>query len=391
MRQLALIDGVVLTPFEMVEDAVVLIEGTKIKAVKPRAEVEIPADYRQISVEGLIIVPGFIDQHLHGGGGGEVMNGTVAGLAETAKFHAVHGTTAFLATTMAATKAQLMEIGEAYRGFQAGEYKGATCLGLHLEGPYLARRFAGIHDSECLREPSFEEIDELQRLSNEGLKMITMAPDVPGVLELGKKLSNEGIVCSIGHSNADCETAILAADNGFRCITHCFNQIRPFHHREPGVVGAALTDPRFSIEIIADGEHLHPKTIDLAWRLKGPEQVILVSDAMLPTGLLDGAYNSAAGELWLERGRLVNCQGRLAGSVTTLEVALKNLMDYTDCELTDALRTITYNPARNLGINKHKGSLYPGKDADIVVLTPQLEVVMTMIGGEVISGLIAVE
>jgi N-acetylglucosamine-6-phosphate deacetylase len=221
--------------------------------------------------------------------------------------------------------------------------------------------------------------------------MITLAPELPGAMEVAATLVDKGILCAIGHSDADFETTITAITNGFSCITHCFNQLRPFHHREPGVLGAALLRSELVVELIADGTHLHPGTLELVLKAKGPEQIILVSDAMLPTGMPNGKYQTTEGELTLEKGSLTNQKGNLAGSVLTLERAVKNFMDFTGCELTDALRMATYNPARYLGINKRKGSLYPGKDADLVALTPDLDVVMTMVEGEIISGLISLD
>lgn len=391
MRQLALTGGVVLTPFHLIEDAVILIEGKKIKAVGEKDSLTIPDGYREISLEGLLVAPGFIDQHLHGGGGAEVMDGSAEALAEIARSHATHGTTAFLATTMGGSRDQLVSVAKAFVALKEYNYKGARCLGLHLEGPFIAPRYAGILLTSNIRNASIEEMMTLQRLSGGNIKMVTMAPETPGVLEMVQGLAGQNIICSIGHSDADFVTAKQAVDFGFRCVAHCYNRIRPFHHREPGALGVALTDDRLSIELIVDPSHLHPNAVEMAWRLKGPEKVILVSDAMAPSGLIDGKYDSSVGELNLANERLTDSLGRLAGSVVPLNEAVKNLLDYTGCELTDAFRTVTYNPARLLGINKHKGSLYPGKDADLVALTPQFEVVMTMVEGEIISGLISVE
>jgi len=391
LDQLALTGAVVLTPFVMIEDAVILIKGKRIKALGSRDKVEIPPDYRELSLDGYLIAPGLIDQHVHGGGGAEVMSGRANDLRDMARFHAVHGVTSFLATTISGSNEQLISVAQAYRELQEYEYKGARCLGLHLEGPYLSYRASGIHTSYHLRNADMEEIMALNRISGNAVKMMTMAPEIPGVPELAKVLSEEGIICSIGHSDANYATALKAVDDGFSCVTHCFNGSRPFHHREPGVTGVALTDDRLRIELIADEHHLHPNTVMLAWKMKGPERIILVSDAMAPTGLAEGNYGTTIGELSLVGGKLTDSMGRLAGSATTLEVAVKNFWEYTDCELTDAFRAATYNPARLLGINKRKGSLYPGKDADLIVLTPQLDVVMTMVEGEIISGIIALD
>lgn len=390
MQQLALTKATLITPFSIIENAIVLINERVIEAAGPAASIQIPTGYREISLEGLIVAPGFIDLHLHGGNGAEVMAAIPSSLEEMARFYATHGVTSFLATTLTANPDQLLAVAHSYGFLNNSNYKGAKCLGLHLEGPYLSPKFAGMHALTELRPPSLDEIQQVHRASNNGLRMITMAPELDGALEIAAELVKKGIVCAIGHSNSSYETGLKAIEAGFSSVTHCFNQLPPFNHHDPGVLGVVLTRPEFTVELIADGIHLHPAVVDTVWRLKGPENIILVTDAMSPTGMPDGNYQSLSGELIVTAGLVRNEAGRLAGSVLTLDAAVKNMMKFTECSLNDAFRMITYNPAKLLGINKHKGSLYPGKDADLVVLTTDLEVIMTMVGGEVISGLISI-
>lgn len=389
--ELALTKAALLTPFVMFDEATVLVKDGKILAAGPADQVDIPNGFRKVPLEGLMIVPGFIDQHVHGGGGAAVMEGTTDKLIEVARFHVTHGTTTFLASVTSASYDNLANVAKAFAGMGKKQYKGARCLGLHLEGPFLSPIYYGTHLINALREPNLEEILNLHRLSEFGIKMITLAPELPGAMEVSATLVDKGILCAIGHSDADFETTITAITNGCSCITHCFNQLRPFHHREPGILGAALLRSELMVELIADGIHLHPATLELVLKAKGQENIILVSDAMLPTGMPNGIYQTTEGELTLNKGGLTNQMGNLAGSVLTLERAVKNFMDFTGCELTDALRMATYNPARYLGINKRKGSIYPGKDADLAALTPDLDVVMTMVEGEIISGLISLD
>ena len=391
MRNLALTNVALITPFNLIEEATVLTSQGKVLAAGQRNAITIPEGFEEVSLDGLIIAPGFIDQHLHGGGGAAVMDASPESLLEIAKFHASHGTTAFLATTTSSSRDQLVAVAKAFAAFHAADYKAAQCLGLNLEGPYLSPRFPGVHLPNMLRLPSLEEIQTIDKISGNGVKMITMAPELAGALTVASALREMEIVCAIGHSNADFYTAKAAAMAGYNCVTHCFNQLRPFDHREPGILGVALLNSQLSIELIVDQVHLHQAAVEMVWRLKGPEGIILVSDAMAPTGEVDGIFQSNEGQLKLEDGRLTNEDGKLAGSVLTLERAVKNFMEDTNCELTEAIRMATYNPACLLGINKHKGSLYPGKDADLVVLTPGFEVVMTMVGGEIISGLITLD
>jgi N-acetylglucosamine-6-phosphate deacetylase len=391
LKQLALTKVALLTPFNLIEEATLLIDDRIIVAVGHSTSIDIPPGFREIPLEGLLIAPGFIDQHVHGSSGVEVMSADPGNMAEIAKFYATHGTTSFLATTVTAPPEMLNEVAEAYANLNVANYKGARCLGLHLEGPYLSPEFPGIHSANYLRLPSLDEILDIHRISNFGVKLITMAPELDGALEIAPTLTKAGIVCSIGHSGSDYETGIRAIDAGFSCVTHCFNQLRPFHHRDPGILGVALTRPELSVELIVDGNHLHNVTVDMVWKLKGPENIILVTDAMSPTGMPDGTYKSINGDLTLSKNLIQNQDGKLAGSVLTLDVAVKNMLKITECSLTDVFRMVTYNPARLLGLNKYKGSLYPGKDADLVVLTTELDVIMTMVGGEIISGLISID
>jgi N-acetylglucosamine-6-phosphate deacetylase len=391
LKQLALTKATLLTPFNLIEEATLLIDDRIIVAVGHSTSVDIPPGFREIPLEGLLIAPGFIDQHVHGGGGVEVMSADPENMAEIAKFHATHGTTAFLATTFTAPPETINKVAEAYAILDGADYKGAKCLGLHLEGPYLSPEFPGIHSVNYMRLPSLNEILDIHRISNFGVKLITMAPELDGALGIASTLIKAGMVCSIGHSGSDYETGTKAIEAGFTCVTHCFNQLRPFHHRDPGILGAALTRPELSVELIIDGNHLHNATVDMVWKLKGPENIILVTDAMSHTGMPDGTFESINGNLTLSGNTVQNGDGKLAGSVLTLDVAVKNMLRINEYSLTDVFRTVTYNPARLLGLNKRKGSLYPGKDADLVVLTTDLDVIMTMVGGEVISGLISID
>lgn len=390
MYQLALTKATLISPFNLVEDAVVLIKDQKILAAGPSSSVKIPPEFREIPLDGLLLAPGFVDQHVHGGGGASVMSGTMESLDEISRFHATHGTTSFLATTISGTPEQIDKVASAYKTLTNQEYKGARCLGLHLEGPFISPYFAGSHPSETLRQPCWEEITAIQKLSNSGIKLVTLAPELAGAPELATALTKANICCAIGHSNADYETTINAISLGFRSVTHCYNQLTPFNHYAPGVIGAAFTNDQLSIELIVDDAHLHRSAVEIAWRCKGPEGIILVTDAVAPTGMPDGVYPTPDGPLTLEGGAIRNQNGKLVGSALTMEQAVKKMLELTECGLTDAFRMATYNPAKLLGINKHKGSLYPGKDADLIALTTDLEVIMTMIGGEVISGLISI-
>ncbi len=391
MKRIALTKAAIITPFILIPEGTVVINGRKIEAVGSATELSIPSDARVVDLEGLMVTPGLIDQHLHGGSGSEVMDGSPESIIRIAKFHATHGVTSFLATTLAGTPEQLARVAGAVRELERINYKGAHCLGLHLEGPFLSEKFAGINNSLHLRMPLIEEINYLQQCSNYRLKLVTMAPELPGALELARQLTTQGIRVSLGHTDADYQTALTAIEAGFSGVTHCGNQMRTFSPYEPGCFGAALARPELAVELIVDGIHLHPATVELIWRAKGTERLILVSDAMPPTGLPDGMHQITDGRLVLSEGDLRSSDGRVRVSNLTLEKAVQQMLQDTGCELTEAVRMATYNPARHLGINQWKGSLVPGKDADLIVMNSDFEVLMTMVDGEVISGLINLE
>ncbi|TCL67441.1 N-acetylglucosamine-6-phosphate deacetylase [Hydrogenispora ethanolica] len=366
MEPLALTKAALYTPFSFIEEATVLVRQGKIAAAGPADEIAIPAEFREVPLEGLILAPGFIDQHLHGSGRAAVMSGTPEALNEIGKFQATHGVTGFLATTAAASQGQLFQVARAYAELNAAPaYKGARCLGLHLEGPYGALDTIDLSKpADGSRLPDWLAIQAVHLQSGRGIKLVTLAPELPGALELAGELKKNGIVASIGHSAASFETARAAIEAGFGCVTDCFAGFPLLDPRQPGIIGAALTDAALPVEIVVQDDALHPATVALVWQLKSPERIILASNGQ-PFGP--------------EQSR----------ETLTMDEAVRKTFAMIGCDLADVLRMATYNPARLLGVNKKKGSIYPGKDADIIAMTTDLDVVMTMVEGEVISGLIS--
>ena len=376
MARLALTGTCIYSPFQLLEDGVILICDSKIEAVGPAPLIKIPAAYRQIPLEGFIVTPGFIDIHFHSNGNASVMDGSAAGLAELARFQATHGVTSFLATALTAPLRQLTEVVQSYAELNCSDYKGARCLGLNLEEPFMTSEYTGNYPAEQIRFPSYQDVVALQRKCENGIKALTMAPEAPEALEAAVQLYKEGIIPSIGRSKADYETVIRATMAGFSGVSHCFQDLRLLNPREPGVIGGALTLTELMVEMVCDGIALHPAIVNILWRLKGPDGLILVSDYMGPVEQKSEQRSISVKEP--------------CGGLLTIEKSLPNFLATTRCKITEALRMVTYNPAKYLGINKRKGSLYPGKDADIVVLTSDFDVVMTMVQGETISGLISI-
>lgn len=328
-----------------------------------------------VDVHGTL-VPGFVDVHVHGGGGRQVAGRTpeevAANIGAIGQHHARHGTTAMLATTVSDTP-------EALRiAAQGAALSGA--LGLHLEGPWLAPGRAGAHDPHRLRPPALAELDRLHEAASGVLRLLTVAPELPGALELIAHAAARGITVSVGHTAADFTETQRAFAAGARHVTHLGNAMGPVDRREPGPVAAALLDDRVTCEVIADGHHLHPGFLMLAARA-APGRLVAVTDAAAACGLPPGPYHLGGRAVVLEDGRvaLADHPGTLAGSVLTMDAAVANLVA-AGLDLPGAVVAASTVPARVAGA-PGKGHLRPGADADVVVLDDDLRTAITLIGG----------
>ncbi|QZA33683.1 N-acetylglucosamine-6-phosphate deacetylase [Hydrogenibacillus sp. N12] len=363
----------------------------------------------------LVAIPGMIDLHVHGADGADVMDGTPEALRTIARALLREGTTAFCATTMSASEERLVRAlrnvaasfdaasalaasafssqggakadgrtPEAIEqaGDRAGE-AGAALLGVHLEGPFLHPDRAGAQPVEALRAPSLAAFRRLNEAAGGRIRLITLAPELPGALELIPELVRAGVVVSVGHTDADYETVVAAADRGARHVTHVFNAMRPLHHRAPGALGAALVDERLTVELIADGVHVHPALFRLVFRAKGTERVVLITDGIRAKGRPDGVYELGGREVTVRCGRATLADGTLAGSVLRMNEALKHLVD-AGIPLTEAVRAATLNPARALGLDGERGALLPGRLADVVLLDGSFAVRMVWVRGRLV-------
>lgn len=377
--------GTVFTPLEEIKNGAVLVEDGHIIAVAPRSGFE--ATPSTMDFPDAILAPGFIDIHIHGAVGHDSMHLDRAGAANVGRFLAKHGITSFYPTTITASEQDTLEAVSSLAPLIADPPTGdadhpcAQPLGLHLEGPFISQARRGVHPPNHIQDASSEMFQRFIDASGANVRIITIAPEIPGALEMIRKASAQGIVCSIGHTNADYEQAEAAIEAGARHATHTFNAMRPIEHRDPGVAGAVLTDRRVFADIIADGLHVLPPVVDLFLRSKGIDRAVLISDAISATGMPPGRYR--LGEFDVEvKGLRCDCHGKLAGSVLTLDHAIRNVMNFGGWELQNAVRTATFNPARLLGIEKRKGNLTPGADADLLVLSPKGDVLRTFIGGQ---------
>lgn len=377
----------ILTPQEEINDGIIIVEGSRIIAVGHRDEVRVPVGAVDYVATGMTVVPGFVDVHLHGAGGHDVMEGNARALDRIASMVAKYGTTSFVATTVSApaeeTCKSLQGIARYIRSREKadGEPKvAAEVLGIHLEGPFISKVRRGVHPADAIARPSVELLDKFVKAADGFVKMLTLAPELPGAIELIQSAVAAGIVVGMGHTEADYDQAMAAIGEGVRHATHTFNAMRPFAHRDPGVVGAVLTEPGVTAEVIADLVHVAGAAIQVLIGSKGFDTVLLVTDSISATGMPDGDYSLGNFEVSVREGVARNSEGKLAGSTLTLDRALRNVVGL-GVPLLEAVRMATVLPARRLGLAGRKGILAVGADADIVVLAPDLRVAAVMTRG----------
>ncbi|MGH9962883.1 MAG: N-acetylglucosamine-6-phosphate deacetylase, partial [Pyrinomonadaceae bacterium] len=294
-------------------------------------------------------------------------------------------TTSYLATTVTASPITTIQAVESLGKLMQEEIEGARILGLHLEGPFISEKKRGVHPPEYIRNPSARIFDELVKMSNSQVKLITLAPENPGAREFIEHIRSKGIVVSLGHSNASCEVARQAILAGATNATHTFNAMRDFNHREPGILGAVLTDSRVWAELIADGVHVDPTAVEMLLRCKGTRKILLITDAIAATGMPDGDYQVGSVSVKVSQGVCRSPEGVLAGSTLTQDAALRNMVGWTGIPVEEAIYMLTRNPAESLGVSGSKGSVQPGKDADLVLLDDNLRVQATVCEGTLIS------
>ena len=374
------------TPFEEISDAVVVIQGSKISAVGQRGKVDLPRGIREMKAGGRIVVPGFVDVHIHGAGGHDVMEGTREALEIITATVAAHGTTSLVATTVTASEKETRDsvAGIAHFILNTSQFPtrelSAEILGMHFEGPFISPARRGVHPAKWIVPPSSEVLAQLLKEARGTAQILTLAPELPGALDLISAGRHAGLVVSLGHTDATYEEAQAAIEAGASHAAHVFNAMRPFSHRGTGVIGAVLTSPKISAELIADGVHVDEAAMRMLVALKTPERVILVSDGISATGMPDGKYRLGLFEVKVSGGVARNAEGRLAGSTLTLDRALRNIVAL-GVPLSSALRMLTANPARQIGLGTRKGVLSPGADADLVLLDDKLEVSGVMTRG----------
>ena len=386
----AIIAGTVYTPAEEMHDAVILIEGHRIAKVGHRNQVKIPPGATVVDNQDRIVVPGFIDVHIHGAVGYDLMEATPEAAVAVGKYLARHGTTSYAATTVAASLERTLN---AARGLSQiirtsssshvvpDKITGAQPVCIHFEGPFLNVKKRGAHPASQIQKPSTELLAKFLDAASGTARILTLAPELEGALTVLEYARNKGLKVGIGHSNATYEQAQSAIDAGATHAVHCFNAMRPFMHRDTGIVGAVLTDNRVSAELICDGIHVEPTAIRLLVRSKGVDRLVLVSDSVSGAGMPDGNYRLGNFTVHVAGGVCRTVEGNLAGSTITLDAALRNLSAYTGLSYKQCLPCVTANPARILGLEKQKGVIAPRADADLAILDQGFYVTQTYVQG----------
>jgi N-acetylglucosamine-6-phosphate deacetylase len=370
--------GKAITPTAEIHDAGILIRDGEIERIGKRDELELPAGATEIRSEDSTAVPGFIDVHIHGAGGRDVMEGTPEALATITKQVARFGTTSIVATTVTASTDDTLRAVEGVSKYIPTQYEScdAACaeiLGIHFEGPFLSKERRGVHPAELLQLPTADMLQQLLHAAAGNARILTIAPELFGAMPCIDAARSLGMVVSIGHTDATYEQARAAIAHGAHHATHVYNAMRPFSHRDPGVIGAVLTSPEVNAELIADGIHVDEIAMKVLLQAKGPEHVVLISDGTPATGMPDGKYKLGGIDVIVVDGVCRDLNGKLAGSTLTLDKALRNIVGL-GIPLANAVRMLTLNPAAVLGIEFKKGALRTGADADILLLNEALQI-----------------
>ena len=362
---------------------VVVVEDGLIASIRTRAEGEVPSEARVLDFPGATLAPAFFDVHLHGAKGYDVMEATPAALAAIGDFLAEHGTGSYLATTVTAPlDATLRSLADIAKLAAQPPVEGqARLIGIHLEGPFLSHAKRGVQPAEHLLAPDIATFDRLFEAAEGQIRLMTLAPELPGAVELTAHATSRGVRVSLGHSNATAVETRAAIAAGAVSATHTFNAMRPLDHREPGVLGTVLSDDSLFAELISDGIHVAPEMVKLWWRSKGLERAILVTDAMSAAGMPDGTYQLGGFAVEVAQGRAM-ARGVLAGSVLTLDRALENFVEFTDAPLESALRLLTVNPASMSGVGDLAGSLAVGQAASLVAVDQAGKLAASFVDGK---------
>ncbi|MBE6071456.1 MAG: N-acetylglucosamine-6-phosphate deacetylase [Clostridium butyricum] len=361
---------------DRIEEGSVLIKDGKIAEINPTS-----SDEEVIDAEGLYLSPGFIDVHIHGAGGYDTMDGTVEAINKISKSILEHGVTSFTPTTMTVSIEEIRNSIKAIKYTKENGSEGAQVLGVHLEGPFISYEALGAQNSSYVLKPTVENFKKISDGYEDAIISITLAPEVEGAGELIKYISQKGIVCSIGHTKATYEECIKAIDLGASHSTHLYNAMTAFTHRSPGVVGATF-DTDITTETISDGVHISYPALRIAYKQKSTDKVLLVSDSMMACCMPDGDYSLGGQKVIVKNGVARLEDGVLAGSVLTLDKAVKNVYKNTNIPLNEVVKMATYNGAKHCKVDDHKGLIKEGYDADIILFDDDINIKKVFVKGK---------
>lgn len=381
-RKLLLRHAAIVLPERIVSRGTILVEKGIISVVDESDALEV-SDAEVIDLSGMTILPGFIDFHIHGAVGVDVMEARSEGLTEVSRYLATQGVTAWLPTFVPASDSNYASaICAISESMQSSEQGAARILGVHYEGPFVNSAQCGALHIEYFKTYSSPADLDLLPIGANMIRMTTMAPEVAGGVELVRELKRRGWVVSIGHTRATLEVLDQAFAAGAKHMTHFMNAMAPLHHRNPGPISWGLANDDVSIDLIADGIHLHPFMLRLLLKIKGVKAISLISDAIAAAGKGDGAYNIWGETITVKNGRTANTSGNIAGSVISMLDAVRLLLSL-GVSYVEIARMASTNPARLLGVDRECGSLQPGKRADLVALDSSGQVSLTLVGGHI--------
>ncbi len=384
-RVLTLINGQIFAEQGTIQNGYLQIEDDKLVGMGEMDEFVHHLDEVVIDLKGRMVIPGMIDIHIHGAAGVDVMDAAPEALEKMSLFLAKEGTTGFLATTITQSPVNIEKaISNVADYIENSQTAGkAECLGIHLEGPFVSARRKGAQPLEFIMEPNISQFKLWQEAARGNIKLVTLAPEEPGGTELARYLQETGVIASIGHSDATYDQVMDAIEAGVSHVTHLFNGMRGFHHREPGVAGAAMLNKALNVEMILDGIHIDSRSVMLAFQQITSERILLITDAMRAKCMKEGVYELGGQQVTVSERDARLADGTLAGSILKMKDAASNIKKFVNCEMEDIIKMTASNAAKELNIYDRKGSITVGKEADLVVLNQDFDVHMTFCRGKI--------
>lgn len=386
MADSLLLSGIsIVTENKVIKNGYVGVKDGKISAVSAERPIEQYAKEIQ-GPRDAVLLPGMIDIHIHGGYGADTMDASFSALDTMSSRLPEEGTTSFLATTITQEHGQISQALVNARDWKSAEDSsslGAELIGIHLEGPFVSPKRAGAQPKEWIRPSDLALFKKWQQEAGGLIKIVTLAPEEDQHFELIRYLKDESIIASMGHTDADSALLLEAFEAGASHMTHLYNAMSPFHHREPGVIGTALAHEGYVTELIADGIHSHPLAAKLAFLAKGSSKLILITDSMRAKGLKDGVYEFGGQSVTVKGKTALLPDGTLAGSILKMNEGAQHMRAFTNCSWTDIANITSANAAKQLGIFDRKGSITEGKDADLVIVSSECEVLLTICRGNI--------